>query len=58
MPAIKKPIDTINGKLLDLKSLTLKAINKAPMIPTVQAIHFNMSAAFLSLFIMQDPLSA
>lgn len=55
IPAIRKPIDTIKGKFSDLKSLTLKTNNKAPMIVAVQAIHFSVSAAFLSLFITQDP---
>lgn len=55
MPAIKNPIDTINGKFCDLKSLAVKAIITAPTNNTVQAIHFNTSAAFPSLFITQNP---
>lgn len=55
MPAIRHPIETINGKFSDLKSLTLKAINKTPMLIAVQAIHLSVSAAFLSLFMTQDP---
>lgn len=55
IPAIRNPMETINGKFSDLKSLTLKAISKAPMIVAVQAIHFNVSAAFLSLFMTQNP---
>lgn len=55
MPAMRKPIDTISGKFSDLKSLTLKTNNKAPMIVAVQAIHFSVSAAFLSFVMTQDP---
>ena len=55
IPAIRNPIETINVKFSDLKSLTLNAINNAPMIVVVQAIHLSISAAFFSLFIYHDP---
>ncbi len=55
IPAIRNPIETINVKFSDLKSLTLNAINNAPMIVVVHAIHLSISAAFFSLFIYHDP---
>lgn len=55
MPAIKNPMDTINGKFSALKSLAVNAINNPPIAIAVQAIHLSKSAAFLSVFMVQNP---
>ena len=55
IPAIKKPIDTINGKFSALKSLAVNAISRPPITIAVQAIHLSTSAALLSVFIVQNP---
>jgi hypothetical protein len=54
-PAIKHPMDTMSGRFPDLKSLAFRRKRTIPAMVTAHAIHFNVSAAFLSSFMLPIP---